>query len=195
MGENMERKNFLKSLAYTGGIMTTAGLVNSCSSSTAATDGEFTEDEPIVRAGAEFEAMGVKTYEVAANSGLLSDQAVISTAVAFMNDHIKHLEELNKLLTTNSFDAVDPANADPDPGVGSVANQTDVLNVALNVEFQAATFYFSNIVTAIKSPSARTVFANILPVETAHFTTYKHVLGYTPAINGSLFEDLTSGLD
>jgi hypothetical protein len=190
----MERRNFLRSLAYTGGLVTTAGIINSCKTSTAATDGEFTEDEPIVRAGAEFEAMGVKTYEVAANSGLLKDQVVIDTAVAFMNDHIKHLDELNNLLSANNFDVIDPSGANPDPGVGSVANQTDVLNLALSVEFQAASFYFSNIITAIKSTSALKVFANILPVETAHFTTYKNVLGYTPAINGSLFEDLTSGL-
>ncbi len=104
-----------------------------------------------------------------ANSGLLEDQAIITTAVAYMNDHMKHLDELNKLLSTNGFDEINPANASPDPGVGSVANQTDVLNLALNVEFQAATFYFSNIVTAIKSASARTVFANILPVETDSF--------------------------
>ena len=87
----MERRNFIKSLAFTGGIVTATGLVNSCSSSTAATDGDFTEDEPIVRAGAEFEAMGVKTYETAAGSGLLTDQAIIDTAVAYMNDHKKHL--------------------------------------------------------------------------------------------------------
>ena len=191
----MERRNFLRSLAYTGGLVTTAGILHSCKSSTAATDGDFSEDEPIVRAGAEFEAMGVKTYEVAANSGLLKDQAVIDTAVAFMNDHKKHFDELNKLLSANSFDEVDPTNANPDPGVGSVANQTDVLNLALSVEFQAATFYFSNIVTAIKSASALKVFANILPVETAHFNTYKNVLGYTPAIDGAFFEDLTSGLE
>jgi len=191
----MERRNFLRSLAYTGGLVTTTGIINSCKTSTAATDGEFTEDEPIVRAGAEFEAMGVKTYEAAANSGLLKDQVVIDTAVAFMNDHNKHLDELNNLLSANNFDVIDPTGASPDPGVGSVANQTDVLNLALSVEFQAASFYFSNIITAIKSASALKVFANILPVETAHFTTYKNVLGYTPAINGSLFEDLTSGLE
>ena len=65
----------------------------------------------------------------------------------------------------------------------------------LNVEFQAATFYFSGIVNQIQSVEARRVFANILPVETAHLVTYKNVMGYTPAIDGSIFEKLTSGLD
>ena len=66
---------------------------------------------------------------------------------------------------------------------------------------RAATFYFSGIVNEIKSTEARRVFANILPVETAHFTTYKNVLAalkgesqFQPAINGALFEELTSGL-
>ena len=109
--------------------------------------------------------------KVLPGSGLLTDQAIIDTAVAYMNDHKKHLEDyLNKLLTTNSFDAWSIQQMRIRiQALGSVANQTDVLNLALNVKFQAATFYFSNIVTAIKSPSARTVFANILPVENCSF--------------------------
>ena len=63
------------------------------------------------------------------------------------------------------------------------------------MEFQAATFYFSGIVNEITSSEARRVFANILPVETAHFVTYKNILGFAPAINAAIFEDLTSGLD
>ena len=47
----------------------------------------------------------------------------------------------------------------------------------------------------IKSEQARRVFANILPVETAHFVTYKNVLGYNPPIDGSIFTDMSSGLD
>jgi hypothetical protein len=191
----MERRDFLRSVAFSGGLVTTSAIVHSCSSTTEAADGDFTEDEPIVRNGAEFEAMGIKTYEVAAASGLIKTQAYLDVAVQFMGDHAVHLEELNKLLTTNGFDAVDSTNADPDPGVGSVDTEQDVLNLALSVEFQAATFYFSNIVTAIKSPQARTVFANILPVETAHFTAYKSALGYAPAIDGAIFENMTSGLD
>ena len=192
----MERRSFIKSMAVSGGLLSTAGVLASCKSSTGSTPGAvFEEDAPLVTAGANFEAMGIKTYEVAAQSGLLTDQAVIDTAIAYMNDHKDHLSELNNLLDTFGFDQVDPTNADPDPGVGSVQNQTDVVNLALGVEFQAATFYFSGIVNQIQSVEARRVFANILPVETAHFVTYKSVLGYTPAIDGAIFEDLTSGLD
>ena len=192
----MERRSFLKSIAISGGVLSTAGVLASCKSSTGATaNAVFEEDAPLVTAGAEFEAMGIKTYEVAAQSGLLTDQVIIDTAIAFMNDHKDHLDELNKLLKAFGFDEVDPTNANPDPGVGSVNNQTDVLNLALGVEFQAATFYFSGIVNQIQSVEARRVFTNILPVETAHLVTYKSVMGYTPAIDGSIFEKLTSGLD
>ena len=191
----MERRSFIKSIALSGGIVTTAGLISSCKSSTASTqEGVFENDAPLVTAGAEFEAMGIKTYEVAYNSGLLTDKAVIDTAVAFMNDHIGHLDELNKLLKQFGFDEVDPTNAEPDPGVGDVSNQTDVVNVAHGVEFQAATFYFSGITNQIQSTEARRLFANILSVETAHFVTYKNVLGYNPAINSHVFEKLVSGL-
>lgn len=192
----MERRLFLRSLALTGGVTAGAGLISACSTSTAANnEDDFEQDVDLVVAGAEFEAMGIKTYEVAAGSGLLTNQAVIDTAVAFMNDHIGHLSELNDLLTSFGHDAINPANADPDPGVSSVANQTDVIQLAHSVEFQAATFYFSGIVNEIKSSAARRVFANILPVETAHFVTFKNVLGFDPAINGYIFEDLTSGLE
>lgn len=183
-------------MAVSGGVLSTAGILASCKSTTASTvNAAFEEDAALVTGGAQFEAMGIKTYEVAAASGLLTDQAVIDTAIAYMNDHIGHLNALNGLLKAFDFDEVDPTNADPDPGVGSVENQTDVINLALGVEFQAATFYFSGIVNQIQSVEARRVFANILPVETAHFTFYKNVLGYTPAINSPIFENLTSGLD
>jgi len=192
----MERRSFIKSMAVSGGVLSATGILASCKSSTGSPVGAaFEQDAPLVTAGAEFEAMGIKTYEVAAGSGLLTDQAVIDTAVAFMNDHKGHLDVLNSLLKSFEFDEVDPTNADPDPGVGSVKNQTDVLNLALGVEFQAATFYFSGIVNQIQSVEARRVFANILPVETAHFTAYKSALNYTPAINSPIFEELTSGLE
>ena len=177
-----------------GGLIATTHFFNSCKTSTAADSGSFDDDAELVKAGADFEAMGVKTYEVAAASGLLTDQAVINTAVAYMNDHKAHLATLNALLASFGFDEIDGTNAQPAAGVADVKNQTDVVSLALSVEFDAASFYFSGIVNEIQSIEARRVFANILPVETAHFVTYKSVLGYNPAIDGSFFEDLSSGL-
>jgi rubrerythrin len=191
----MERRSLLRSLAITGGLLGTAGIIKSCKSATASTtDESFDEDAALVKAGAEFEAMGIKTYEVAAASGLIETQAVLDTAVAYMTDHVNHLEALNSLLKSFEYDEVDPSGAQPAAGVANVTNETDVIKLALSVEFDAATFYFSGIVNEVKSPDARRVFANILPVETAHFVTYKNVLGFNPAIDGSLFADLSSGL-
>ena len=105
----MERRIFLRSLALSGGITAGAGLISACSSSTAANnEDDFEQDVNLVIAGAEFEAMGIKMYQVAAASGLLTDQAVIETAVAFMNDHIGHLDDLNDLLTSFGHDSIDP---------------------------------------------------------------------------------------
>jgi hypothetical protein len=183
--------------------MVATSFLTSCETSTDSTsdNGGFEADAALVTSGAEFEAMGVKTYQAAANSGLLSSQAVIDTALAYMADHQGHLDELNNLLRSFGNTEVDPSTADPDPGVSSVTNETDVIKLALDVEFRAATFYYSGIVNEIKSTEARRVFANILPVETAHFTTYKNVLAtlkgesqFLPAIDGSLFDQLTSGL-
>ena len=179
-----------------GGVLSATGILASCKSSTGSpTDATFEQDAPLVTAGAEFEAMGIKTYEVAAASGLITDADVLKIAVEYMNDHIGHFDVLNNLLDSFGFDKVDRTNAQPAAGVASVTDQKSVLDLALSVEFDAATFYFSGIVNQIQSVEARRVFANILPVETAHFTTYKGALNYTPAINSPVFEELTSGLE
>jgi rubrerythrin len=192
----MERRLFLRSLAVSGGALATTGILASCKSSTGSPVGAaFEQDAPLVTAGAEFEAMGIATYEAAAASKLITDGDVLATAVQYMNDHKGHLNELNALLENFGFDQVDPTGADPAPGVASVTDQESVLNLALSVEFDAATFYFSGIVNQIQSVEARRVFANILPVETAHFTAFKSALNYTPAINSHIFEELTSGLE
>lgn len=188
----MERRNFIYTLTAAGGLLGAGQLLNSCKSST---EPENTEsDVELVTAGAEFEAMGVRTYQVAAGSGLITTQAYIDVAVAFMKDHEKHLEELNKLLVGYGRDAISVDSADPDPGVGSVTDEASVLRLAHDVEFRAASFYFSGVVNQIRTAEARRVFANILPVETAHFVTYKNALNLTPAIDGAIFEDMTSGL-
>jgi hypothetical protein len=199
----MDRRFFLRSFSVVGASVAATSFLSSCETSTDSTgdNGGFEADAALVTSGAEFEAMGVKTYQAAANSGLLSTQAVIDTALAYMADHQGHLDDLNNLLKSFGNAEVDISTADPDPGVGSVTNETDVIKLALDVEFRAATFYFSGIVNEIKSTEARRVFANILPVETAHFMTYKNVLAtlkgesqFLPAIDGSIFEELSSGL-
>lgn len=192
----MDRRKFLHKLSLTSGVAAGSVIISACSSTTAQENTiDFADDAELVIAGAEFEAMGIKTYQVAAASNLITDNTVLNTAVAFMNDHIEHLTVLNELLSNFGFDKIDPTNADPDPGVANVTSQTDVLELAHSVEYQAAVFYFTGIVNQITSPEARRVFANILPVETAHFITYKNALGFQPAIDGAIFENLTSGLD
>jgi hypothetical protein len=199
----LDRRFFLRSFSVAGASFAASNFLTSCETSTESSgdNGGFEADAAIVTSGAEFEAMGIKTYQAAANSGLLSTQGVIDTALAYMADHQGHLDELNKLLKSFGKSEIDPSNADPDPGVSSVASETDVIKLALDVEFRAATFYFSGIVNEIKSAEARRVFANILPVETAHFVTYKNVLAtlkgesqFLPAIDAAIFESLSSGL-
>ena len=192
----MERRIFVRSLAFSGGLLGTSGIIQRCKSSTSSTDegATFDDDVELVKAGAEFEAMGIKTYEIGAASGLIENTAVLDTAVAYMNDHIKHLEALNNLLKSFGHEQIDPSNAQPAEGVANVTNEIDVIKLALSVEFDAATFYYSGIINEIKTADARRVFANILPVETAHFVTYKNVLGFEETIDGALFSELTSGL-
>jgi hypothetical protein len=190
----MNRRHFFKSITAGGLTVAGTGTLINCSTSTESNNNnQGLADVNITQSGADFEAMGIQTYIAAANSSLLTDQAVIDTALAIKSHHEGHLAELNKLLRDFGQSEVNPANASPDPGVANVTNQTDILELALNVEFQAASFYFSGIVNQVTDASVRKVFANIMPVEVAHMVTYKNVLGRTPAIDGSIFELLTVG--
>jgi len=189
----MDRRLFLRSVALSSAGISAAGLLQSCETTTQSTEDDVEAAAQIATDGAEFEAMGIKTYEVAAASGLLTDQAVIDTALAFMADHQGHLAELNVVLSNLGKPTIDTSGAAPAPGTASVTNQTDILELALSVEFDAATFYFSGIVNTVRNTDLRKVFANILPIEVAHMITYKNVLGRTPAIDGAIFENLTDG--
>ncbi len=190
----MRRIDFIKTIGAGSLLVTASSMFQACETSTESSNEEDLQAAiQIVTDGANFEAMGIQTYVVAANSGFLTDQAVIDTALLFKSQHEGHLDELNNLLTNFDQPTIDASTAAPAPGTGNVQNQTDIIELALDVEFQAATFYFSGIVNEVKNTDVRKVFANILPVEVAHMVTYKSVLGRNPAIDAALFENLTTG--
>ena len=190
----MKRLDFIKTVGAGGMLVTASSLFNACETSTESSgEGDLDAAIQIVTDGANFEAMGIQTYAAAAGSGLLIDQAVIDTALLYKSHHEGHLAELNNLLINFDRPTIDVSSASPAPGTSSVTNQTDIIVLALDVEFQAATFYFSGIVNEVKNTDVRKVFANIMPVEVAHMVTYKTVLGRNPAIDADIFENLTMG--
>jgi len=190
----MRRMDFIKTMGTGSLLVTASSMFQACETSTeSSNEGDLQASIQIVTDGANFEAMGIQTYVVAANSGLLTDQAVIDTALLYKSHHEAHLAELNNLLTNFDQPTIDASTAAPAPGTSNVQNQTDILELALDVEFQAATFYFSGIINEVKNTDVRKVFANIMPVEVAHMITYKSVLGRNPAIDADIFENLTMG--
>ena len=190
----MNRTDFIKTIGAGGLLVAGSSMFHACETSTEpSTEEDLKAAIQIVTDGANFEAMGIQTYIVAANSGLLVDQAVIDTALLYKSHHEGHLAELNNLLTNFDQPTIDVSSAAPAPGTSTVQNQTDVLELALDVEFQAATFYFSGIVNQVKNTDVRKVFANIMPIEVAHMVTYKSVLGRVPALDADIFENLTMG--
>jgi rubrerythrin len=191
----MDRRHFFKYIGMGGVATLTAGGIWSCDNSTDPnnTDQSLEDSIAAAREGAEFEAMAIQTYLAAAGSGLITDQNVLDLAIQYNGHHETHLEEFNKVLVALGQTEVDLANAQPDPGVGSVTNQTEVLTLAMTVEFAAAGFYFSGIVNRPLNSQVRKVFANILPIEVAHTMVYKEALGRLPSINGGIFEQLSLG--
>jgi hypothetical protein len=190
----MNRMDFIKTIGTGGIVVAASSLFNACETATeSSSEDDLDAAIQIVTDGANFEAMGIQTYAAAANSGLLVDQTVIDTALLYKSHHEGHLAELNNLLTNFDQPTIEATSASPAPGTSSVTNQTDIILLALDVEFQAATFYFSGIVNEVKNTDVRKVFANIMPVEVAHMVTYKTVLGRNPAIDADLFENLTMG--
>lgn len=184
----MHRRDFINTLSFvgvSGGLLLTSCETTNDSNS----DESLAADLQLVSDGAKFEASGVATYAAAAQTGLLVDQAVIDTALLFMSQHQQHLDQLNALLEFNNWSTVSADEADPVPGTENVKNQHDIILLALDVEFQAANFYFSGIAQSLNNAIIRKTFANILPVEMAHAVTYKNVLGQAPAINSGLFEE------
>jgi hypothetical protein len=84
----MNRRYFLKYMTASGLTVAGAGSIMNCSTSTETNNNnQGSADINITKSGADFEAMGIQTYLAAANSGLLTDQAVIDTALAFMSHH------------------------------------------------------------------------------------------------------------
>lgn len=184
----MERRDFLTkiSVAGLGGGL----LLNSCETVNDSNDDVNLEaDLQLVEDGARFEADGVATYVAAANSGLLTSQAVIDTAILFMNHHKQHLQVLNDILSANNWSIITEDSGSPVPGTENVQTQNDIILLAMDVEFQAANFYFAGATQTLTSPVIRNSFTNILPIEVAHAVTYKTVLGRNPAINSALFEE------
>ena len=190
----MQRRDLLKG-AGLAAIPILGGSLLSCESVNDAnvSNGNWTDDYNIMKEIAQVEAVAINTYQAAIDSGLLSPQ---NSAVAelFKSHHTDHLDAYNQALMDKDWAPVS-STGDPDPRISSVVTELDALKLALQLEFEAATFYYEKITQDISTEKVRTLFANIFPMEMGHVVTFKTALGLTDP-NGvtGLFEDFSNGL-
>ena len=188
----MNRKTFLKSipaLGIAGGLSLTA-----CSTGTEVDSGsDLSGDNAIITGAAEREAIAIKTYVAATESGIITSQQVLDTALIYKQHHYEHLGLFNGLLEEVGANIVNLDDFSPDSRISGVSSQEQAVVLAMTVEMEAAQSYFSNAVLQLQGPVAREVMGSIYPIELAHFITLKAALGRNPAVNASTFGDINFG--
>jgi hypothetical protein len=129
-------------------------------------------DLQTLNAAIELERAGIKAYDDAAATGLLS-APVLAVALGFRSDHVAHRDAL--------IGAVTAAGGVPSEAVAHIpyptlATQTDILKFAMTVEEKAASTYLS-VIADFTNRKLAEVAASILGVETTHVATLASALG------------------
>jgi hypothetical protein len=189
----MDRKKFLKTIPIIGvaGGLTLSG----CSTGTGNDDINLSADAEILTEAAEREAVAIQSYNAAAESGLLTTQAVLDTAVLYRVHHTEHLEIFNELILEAEGQRVELSNFGPDPLVNNLnenSSEADVIRLAMTLELQAARAYFAQSTIELQSPNSRQRMGEIFPVEVAHFVTLNAALGANPNVAGASLSDLVA---
>jgi hypothetical protein len=195
----MNRRDFLKSTSLVGLSATAIGatLMQSCETSPTSSVGNLENDLSLVRQGAQMEAVAIKSYQAAAASGLITDQGILNAAVSFAGHHQGHLTDLNRLLREFGQAEVNLDAAQPDPRVNTLgpnSTQTDVLRLAMILEYEAGAKYFEWLNARVSEAKIQKFFSNTFPIEVAHFIVLKGVItggNFAGAIDNSLFELLS----
>lgn len=187
----MDRKKFLKTIPLLGaaGTLTLAG----CSTGTGAGEIDLSGDAQILTEAAEREAVAIQTYNAAAQSGLITDDAVLESAVNYRNHHLEHLDIFNELIEETGNQTVVLENFGPDSRVSGVNDQESVILLAMTLEMEAAQAYFEQAISTLQGQNARQRMGEIFPIEVAHYTSLKAALGRNPAINAATFIELDAG--
>ncbi len=186
----MNRRNFLKKLPALGAA---GGLaIAGCSTGTGNDIEDLSGDLAIVTQAAEREAVAIQTYTAAAESGIITTQAVLDTAVYYRSHHMEHLALFNELVLDLGGNEVSLDSASADDRVGNVSSEEDAVLLAMSLELDAAQAYLEDAVTNLRGNQAKLVMGGIYPVELAHFVTLKAALGQNPNITGATFVEISS---
>ncbi|KAA3618290.1 MAG: hypothetical protein D8M58_20520 [Calditrichaeota bacterium] len=196
----MKRREFLKKSAFASIPIIGAGLSTSCETvNNSESDGNWSSDFEIMTEAARFEAATIRTYQEAAETIFVSDVStpdeVKQTATLYSGHHSEHLALFNQNFEGHDgFPPVLINDEQPDSRLDSLTTYTEVLQLALQMEFEAAQFYFSRMNDQLTTRKVRKIFADVLPMEVGHMVSYKMVLGQSPALDEGLFQNFGTGL-
>lgn len=188
----MDRRKFIQNVGL-GAIPIIGGTLASCESVNSPTvNANWTDDFNIMKVIASAEAIMINTYQHAIENKLTGDN--IALAQLFQSHHRDHFNAYNDTLAAEDWAPVSLGN-DMDSRYDTNGNENETLQLVLQLEFEAAQFYYSNIVENISTAKVRMLFTNILPLEMGHVVSLKSALGLDDP-NGAtgMFEDFTNGL-
>ncbi len=130
------------------------------------------DDLAMLNSAIELERAGIKAYDDAAESGLLSPP-VLEIGSRFRADHIAHRDALIGAVRAGGVDVSEKTAHIVYPPLHS---QADVIKFALSVERQAASTYLS-VIPDLADRRLAQVAAAILGVETTHVSKLAEALG------------------
>lgn len=190
MSENNNRRSFLRNAAI---LTASAAIIPSLSAcddgaaqSESGTSGASSAaakaaDAKLIATAAELEAEAIKVYTVAAGLPFISeDEIVLGVAGRFMAQHKEHLARLNALVGALGGKPIDPEAVKvreipediTDERKPPQARKIAVIRFARELEMSAAQAYFQFVTARLQTPEARTVVADIMPVEAQHVALY-----------------------
>ncbi|MGJ8537645.1 MAG: DUF4439 domain-containing protein [Parasphingopyxis sp.] len=188
------RRGFIRN-ATAGGLSLAAVSLLSGESAAAqrgrygrATPADAQGDTDLLNAALGLEHEGIAAYTIAAGSGLL-EPAVVQVGVLFRGHHRQHRDELARVIRTLGGVPVEPksdAEYVEALDLGSLRNQTDVLNLALRLE-RGATAAYLGIMPSLQDGDHDHLAARIAVDEAAHFAALAGALGQSMPENGFIF--------
>jgi hypothetical protein len=170
-----------------GGAGTTASTAAGSDTTMGGTDttagGAASADVVILRTAASIENLAVAAYQMAVDSGNVTDQAVADAAVLFQAHHVEHADFWNAMATSAGGEAF----TDPNPALldalgpdieEALTSQAGIVALAYQLEVVAAETYL-NEVGGFQDVNLNKAFMSVCGVEARHAMVLANVLAYT----------------
>jgi hypothetical protein len=174
------RRTFLSGATLSGSaLLLLAGCSNMSRGGTAmaATAANPAQDVEILNIALGLEHQAIGAYQIGAESGLLQ-RPVLETAVLFQGHHKSHRDALAaavRQMGGRPVEAMTNAQYATQLNAARIANQADILKLALELEKGAAEAYLS-VIPSFKSTDLAKVSARLASDEVMHWTVLQQAL-------------------